>query len=74
MIAYLPTDLVLQKICNHLVLSCSMAPYSIGVLQVCEVLILEDWVLIFHLAALMVKKQITSLDHEGCKMEGRAPH
>jgi hypothetical protein len=74
MIADLLADLVLQKICNHLVLSCSRAPYSIGVLQVCEVLVLQDWVLIFHLAALAVKKQITSLDREGCKMEGRAPH
>jgi hypothetical protein len=34
------------------------------VLEVCEVLILQDWVLIFHLAALTVKKQITSLDRE----------
>jgi hypothetical protein len=27
-------------------------------------LVLQDWVLIFHLAALTVKKHITSLDHE----------
>jgi hypothetical protein len=26
---------------------------------------------IFHLVALIVKKQTTSLDYEGCKMEGR---
>jgi hypothetical protein len=57
-----------------MVLSYSRAPYSIGVLQVYEVLVLQDWVLIFHLAALMAKKQITSLDREGCKIEGRAPH
>ena len=36
----------------------------LGVLQVCEVLVLQDWVLIFHLVALMVTMQITSLDHE----------
>ena len=29
---------------------------------------------IFHLVALTVMKQITSLDCEGCKMEGREPH
>ena len=29
---------------------------------------------IFHLIALTIKKQITSLDCEGCKMEGREPH
>ena len=29
---------------------------------------------IFHLVALMVKKQITFLDYEGCKMKGREPH
>ena len=29
---------------------------QLGVLHVCEVLVLQDWVLIFHLAALTVKK------------------
>jgi hypothetical protein len=28
------------------------------------VLVLQDWVLIFHLATLTVKKRITSLDYE----------
>jgi hypothetical protein len=46
----------------------------LGVLQVCEVLVLQDLVLYIPSSALTVKKQIASLDREGCKIEGRAPH
>ena len=67
MIVDLLADLVLKKIHNHLVLSYSGAPYSIGgasSLRGARLVVLQDWVLIFHLAALTVKKQITPLDHE----------